>query len=84
MTTLATRDEHQLDAFLAASLTVLDALLTPLDTLTRAGCLDDLADHLRRVLVPEVVTVARSEGCSWDQVGAALGISKQSAHQRFT
>ena len=36
---------------------------------------DDLVDHF--------VAEARAEGCSWSDIGAALGVSKQAAQQRF-
>jgi|SRR5690625_580504 len=31
----------------------------------------------------DAVSAARAAGCSWTQVGAALGVSKQAAQQRF-
>lgn len=30
------------------------------------------------------VDAARSLGCSWQEIGDALGISRQAAHERFT
>lgn len=36
---------------------------------------DDLVDHF--------VAEARTAGCSWSDIGAALGVSKQAAQQRF-
>lgn len=32
----------------------------------------------------EVVGILRERGCSWTQIGAALGITKQSAWERFS
>ncbi len=29
------------------------------------------------------VAVAMAEGCSWSEIGAALGVSAQAAHRRF-
>jgi hypothetical protein len=40
-----------------------------------AGLADDLVGHF--------VDVARTDGVSWTQIGAALGVSKQAAQQRF-
>jgi hypothetical protein len=40
-----------------------------------AGALDKLQRHL--------VRQARAAGSSWAEIGAALGVSKQSAWQRF-
>jgi len=34
-------------------------------------------------LIRQAVAQARDQGCSWSQIGAALGISKQSAWERF-
>jgi hypothetical protein len=31
----------------------------------------------------ELVAIARQAGASWSQIGAALGITKQAAHERF-
>ncbi|MEU9831737.1 hypothetical protein AB0D67_09355 [Streptosporangium sp. NPDC048047] len=36
-----------------------------------------------RTLLDQVVAGAREAGASWAQVGEAMGISKQSAHERF-
>ncbi len=38
-----------------------------------------LDDRLR-----EIVPILRERGCSWTEIGAALGISKQSAWERFS
>jgi hypothetical protein len=34
-------------------------------------------------LQQELVGLARDEGASWSQIGAALGVTTQAAHQRF-
>lgn len=44
-----------------------------------AASLDVVADHL----VDHFVGEARTQGCSWSEIGAALGVSKQAAQQRF-
>lgn len=31
----------------------------------------------------EAIRVARALGCSWEQLGDALGLSRQTAHKRF-
>ncbi|MGP5641028.1 hypothetical protein ACTXPS_16500 [Brachybacterium tyrofermentans] len=31
----------------------------------------------------EAVTASRDAGLSWSQIGAALGVSRQAAHQRY-
>lgn len=33
--------------------------------------------------VEEMIGAARSLGCSWSDVGKALGVSRQTAHRRF-
>jgi hypothetical protein len=35
-------------------------------------------------LIRQTVADARSQGCSWAEIGASLGISKQSAWERFS
>ncbi len=42
------------------------------------GARRDLEDRAR-----ELVVQARADGASWAQVGAALGMSKQAAHERY-
>lgn len=36
-----------------------------------------------RWLLRATVDEARAEGCSWEQIGSRLGISRQAAQQRF-
>lgn len=43
----------------------------------------ELADRLDWVML-SLVGEARGSGASWEQVGAALGVSKQAAHKRFS
>ncbi|MEU7000605.1 hypothetical protein [Nonomuraea sp. NPDC046570] len=40
-------------------------------------------DSWQRALTQQAVAAARSEGASWADIGTALGISKQAAHERF-
>ncbi|WP_406673160.1 hypothetical protein WBK31_23825 [Nonomuraea sp. N2-4H] len=37
----------------------------------------------QRTLLDQAVTAARAGGASWAEVGEAMGISKQAAHERF-
>lgn len=52
----------------------------PLDGLCESARVAGALDKLQRYLVRE----ARSSGRSWTEIGAALGITKQSAWQRFS
>jgi hypothetical protein len=70
----------------------LDALSRPIDAAPAAGSLDRLraagatAEDLRRLgdaLLDRYVQAARADGCSWTEIGATLGVSKQAAHERF-
>ena len=40
-------------------------------------------DRWHRPLTEQVVAAARETGTSWAEIGAVLGITRQSAHQRF-
>lgn len=54
----------------------------PLDRLSAAmGVKDDLDDLADR-LIGHFVDQARRSGCSWSEIGAAMGVSKQAAQQR--
>ena len=79
-----------LDA-IATGLT-LETLSQPIDADAAAGPLDRLhaaaatANELRGLgdaLLDRYVQAARADGCSWTDIGAALGVSKQAAHERF-
>jgi hypothetical protein len=67
----------------------LDDLLAELDELTRTHPVETLA-RLRRLeldvdaLLTRAVRSARAGELSWAQIGRHLGITRQSAHQRFT
>ena len=54
-----------------------------LDRLHAAVLLADQVSALADGLVGHFVEAARSEGCSWAQIGSELGVSKQAAQQRF-
>lgn len=41
-------------------------------------------DAVLRVLLREVVRLSRLGGATWDEVGAALAITRQSAHARYS
>src|SRR3954447_22296147 len=56
---------------------------SPLDRLQAAvGLAGERRAHDEAVL-DHFVAAARRGGCSWTEIGAALGVSKQAAHQRF-
>jgi len=70
----------------------LEQLSAPIDADTAAGALDRLraaatrADELRGLgdeLLDRYVQAARAEGRSWADIGTALGVTKQAAHERF-
>jgi hypothetical protein len=86
----ATHRQAYLDA-IATELT-LDVLSEPIDKLANATPLDRLgaaalaASDLRTLsdaLLDRYVQAARAEGLSWTEIGAALGVTKQAAHERF-
>ncbi|MDR7275093.1 hypothetical protein [Catenuloplanes atrovinosus] len=47
------------------------------------GVLADV-ERWHRTLLDEAVAAARAGGASWMEIGQALGITKQSAHERFS
>lgn len=51
----------------------------PLDELTDAAGYSKLVDKM----VKTAVVAARAKGATWQQVGAALGVSHQAARKRF-
>jgi Clp amino terminal domain, pathogenicity island component len=70
----------------------LEALSEPIDKLANAGALDRLgaaaatSGELRALsdaLLDRYVQAARADGLSWTEIGAALGVTKQAAHERF-
>jgi hypothetical protein len=56
----------------------------PLSRLAAAARARDDLDHLAEALLDHFVEHARDAGCSWSQIGNALGVSKQAAQQRHT
>jgi hypothetical protein len=59
------------------------AKATPLE---RLGAAVDAANELRGLsdaLLDRYVQAARADGRSWTEIGAALGVTKQAAHERF-
>jgi hypothetical protein len=84
-----TRQEY-LDG-IATGLT-LEQLSAPIETDPAAGVLDRLraaaatANELRALgdeLLDRYVQAARADGASWSEIGTALGVTKQAAHERF-
>jgi ClpA/ClpB-like protein len=55
----------------------------PLDRLSAAVLLNEELHACGEELLDRFVAQARREDCSWTEIGAALGVSKQAAHQRF-
>ena len=51
-----------------------------LDTAAAALLLAEAADRLARA---EIIAAREVDGATWEQVGTALGMSRQSAHERF-
>ena len=56
----------------------------PLDRLAAAARARDELDDLTEALLDHFVEAAREAGCSWSQIGATIGVSKQAAQQRHT
>ena len=55
----------------------------PLDRLGAAAQLNEELRAQGEELLDRFVAQARREDCSWTEIGAALGVSKQAAHQRY-
>src|SRR5919201_1795605 len=55
----------------------------PLDRLQAAVSVVDELRGVGEAVLDRFVAEARAAGCSWSQIGAALGVSKQAAQQRF-
>jgi len=75
-------NEALLDSFNATALDSLAQLLDNLDDLTAGIHLYDLAEVLHYRALAHVRT-ARREGRTWDSIGAAFGITRQAAQQRW-
>jgi hypothetical protein len=70
----------------------LEQLSAPIEADSRAGVLARVraaaatASELRGLgdeLLDRYVQAARADGASWSEIGAALGVTKQAAHERF-
>lgn len=51
--------------------------------MTRAAGVSDAIGNLEAEIAA-LVRRARAQGCTWTQIGAALGTSKQAAWERFS
>lgn len=49
---------------------------------TRVKAAQDLSDALRK-FEPKLAAAARANGHTWEEIGYALGITRQAAQQRF-
>jgi hypothetical protein len=54
----------------------------PLDRVSTAAALKDQIEGLADDLLDHFVKGAREQGCSWTQIGDALGVTRQAAQQR--
>jgi hypothetical protein len=54
----------------------------PLDRISAAAALKDQIEQLGDELLDHFVKDARDAGCSWTQIGEALGVTRQAAQQR--
>ncbi|MET9915294.1 hypothetical protein ABZZ74_53310 [Streptomyces sp. NPDC006476] len=72
-------EQRQLAMQAAANVPTDDTYATPGILVTQAQRLVDLA---REVLTRSVI-YERTNGTSWEEIGEALGITRQSAHERF-
>lgn len=74
-------------AILDDKVDVLSELVRGIDPTWREGL--DTVQALRMIIataesvMPQAVAQARAEGASWEQLGRALGTTRQSAHERF-
>jgi alkylmercury lyase len=88
---LTVRERQEYLDGIATGLT-LEQLSAPIETDPAAGVLDRLraaaatANELRGLgdeLLDRYVQAARADGASWSEIGTALGVTKQAAHERF-
>lgn len=59
-----------------------DETTDPLDRVAAAASLKDEIESLGDELLDHFVKQARDQGCSWNQIGEALGVTRQAAQQR--
>jgi len=67
-------------------LVVLDGIAEPRDPIRQIGAAERIAAELNVLgegLVGFFVELARAEGCSWADIGAPRGLSRQGAQQRY-
>jgi Clp amino terminal domain, pathogenicity island component len=57
---------------------------TPLDRISAAALLKEQVERLGDDLLDHFVRQARDDGCSWTQIGEALGVTRQAAQQRHS
>ena len=55
----------------------------PLARVAAAAALKDEIEAIGDELLDHFVKDARAEGCSWTQIGDALGMSRQSVHAKY-
>lgn len=53
------------------------------DALSALAVVDTARDDLGSLCVPDLVRWSRASGATWDEVGHALGITKQAASKRW-
>jgi hypothetical protein len=56
----------------------------PLDRVSAAAVLKDHLERFGDDLLDHFVQQARADGCSWTQIGEALGVTRQAAQQRHS
>lgn len=67
-------------------LVILDGIAEPRDPIRQIGAAERIAGELNVLgesLVGFFVELARAEGCSWTDIGAPRGLSRQGAQQRY-
>src|SRR4051795_552042 len=65
-----------------ASVTSLRRPLRPQDLIQVARQVDETVHDLRQ-LIAWLVVEAHDRGVTWDEIGEAFGVSRQSVHERF-
>jgi Clp amino terminal domain, pathogenicity island component len=61
-----------------------DTSSDPLERVAAAAALKDQIEHIGDELLDHFVKDARDQGCSWTQIGEALGVTRQAAQQRHS
>lgn len=75
----AATSAHHLSATLARLIVMLELEDAPLFALTAVTTIRRTTDDLERALVLDL----RQRGFSWATIASALGVTRQSAHERF-